>query len=229
MRCASSFEHLVHARRDVDRLEDFLLLVRLDVHVGDGKVGERRRLVDRLDRAQQIGRRLRKQLHRFERLRLQIDEARLDFRRTGFGFGNPQHARDEERPAAEIFDDLETLLALADEMVRAVRRSDVAHDVGERAHAMHVDGRGICNLGIALQQDADLPLIAHRLLGGGNRLRPAERDRQHQTGKQHRIAHRHDDQRIGRYRRQARSGAFAGSVLCHDFHFSHGSPPFFAR
>jgi len=27
---------------------------------------------------------------------------------------------------------------------------------------MHVDGRGICNLGIALQQNADLPLIAHR-------------------------------------------------------------------
>ena len=69
---------LVHARGDVDRLEDLLLLVRLDVHVGDREIGERRRRLDRLDRGEQIRRRLRQQLDRLERLRLQIDEARLD-------------------------------------------------------------------------------------------------------------------------------------------------------
>ena len=57
-------------------------------------------------------------------------------------------------------------------------------------------------VGVALQQDADLTLIPHRLLRGGDRLRPADGDRQHQTGEQHGVAHRHDDQRILRQRRQ---------------------------
>ena len=117
MRCASSREHLVHARRQVDGLEDLLLLFRLHVHVGDRQVGERRRRLDRLDRGEQLGRRLRQQLDRFERLRLQIDEPRLDLRRARVGLGDVQHARDQERPAAQIFDDLEALLALADEMM----------------------------------------------------------------------------------------------------------------
>ena len=52
---------------------------------------------------------------------------------------DPQHARDEERPAVEELDDAEALLALADEMMGAVRRGDVAHDVGDRAHPVQVD------------------------------------------------------------------------------------------
>ena len=102
--------HLVHARGDVDGLENLLLLVRLDVHIGGGEVGEFRRRLDRLDRGEQILRHLRQQLDRLERLRLEIDEARLDLRRLGVGLGNAQHARDQERPAAQIFDDLEALL-----------------------------------------------------------------------------------------------------------------------
>ena len=140
-------QHLVHARRDIDRLEDLLLLFRLHVHIGDRQIGERRRRLDRLDRGEQIGRRLRQQLDCFQRLRLQIDETRLDLGRAGIRLGNLQHARDQERPAAEILDDLESLLALADQVMRAVRRGDVAHDIGERAHAMHVDRRRIVDLG----------------------------------------------------------------------------------
>ena len=117
---------------------------------------------------------------------------------------NAQHAGDEERPAAQIFDDLETLLALADQVMRAVRRGDVAHDVGDRAHAVHVDRGRVGDVGRALQQNADLTLVAHRLLRGGDRLRPADRDRQHQAGKQHGVAHRHDNERVGRQWRQMR-------------------------
>ena len=62
-------------------------------------------------------------------------------------------------------------LALADEMVRAVGRGDVADDVGDRAHAMHVDRGRLGELGIALHEDADLALVAHRLLRGRDRLR----------------------------------------------------------
>ena len=76
---------------------------------------------------------------------------------------------------------------------------------------MHVDRRRIGDVGGALQEDADLALVAHRLLRGGDRLRPAERDRQHQTGKQNGIAHRHDDEGVGRQWRQ-RGGAFFSFV-----------------
>ena len=68
-------------------------------------------------------------------------------------------------------------------------------------------GCRIGDLGVTLQQNADLALVAHRLLRRGNRLRAAERDRQHQAGKQHGVAHRHDDERVGRQWRQ-RAGAF---------------------
>ena len=120
--------------------------------------------------------------------------------------------------------DLEALLALADEMMRAVRRGDVAHDVGDRAHAVHVDRGGIGDVGRALHQNADLTLVAHRLLRGGDRLRPAERERQHQAGKQHGVAHRHDDERVRRQWRQ-RLAFFARSARGQHFEFSHGSLP----
>ena len=87
MRCASSARDLVHPRRDVDGLQDLLLLFRLDVHIGGRQIGERRRRLDRLDRGEKIGRHLRQQFDRFDGLRLQIDETRLDFRRAGSGSG----------------------------------------------------------------------------------------------------------------------------------------------
>ncbi len=114
--------HLVDARGDVDGLEDLLLLLRLHVHIGDSEIGERRRRLDRLDGRQQFRRRLRQQLDRFQRLRSQIDEARLDLGAVRLRLRNAQHAGDEERPAAQIFDDLESLLALTDQVMRAVRR-----------------------------------------------------------------------------------------------------------
>ncbi len=199
---------LVHPRGNVDGFENLLLLVRLDIHVGGCEVGERRGRIDRLDGGEQILRHLRQQLDRLDRLRLQIDEARLDLRAAHARFGNVQHARDHERPARQILDHLEALLALTDEVVRTVRRGDVASDIGDCAHAMHVDRRRIGDFGVALHKDADLALLAHGLLRGGDRLRPAEHDRQHQPGKQHGRAHRHDDQSVGRHRRQCARGSF---------------------
>ena len=211
--------HLVHARRDVDGLENLLLFVRLHVHIGGGEVGELRGRLDRLDRGKQILRHLRQELDRLERLRLEIDEARLDFRRLCIRLGNAQHARDQERPAAQIFDDLEARFALADDMVGAVGRGDVAHDIGDRAHAMHVDLGRIVHVGGALQQDADLALVAHGLLGGRDRFRTPQSDRQHQSRKQDGVAHRNNDERIGRQWRQ--SAAFARRSFQLQF-VSHG-------
>jgi hypothetical protein len=197
--------HLVHARGNVDRLQDLLLLLRLHVHVGDGKIGELRGRLDRLDGGYEFGGRLRQQLQRFHGLRPEVDEPRLDLRSARVRLRDLHDAGDEEGPTCQVFGDLKTPLALADEMVRAVGRGDVADDVGDRAHAMHVDRGRVGELGIALHEDADLALVAHRLLRGGDRFRASERDRQHQAGEQHGVAHRHDDERIGRQRRQCRA------------------------
>ena len=42
MRSARYARNLVHAQREIDRLQDLLLLLRLDVHVGGREIGERR-------------------------------------------------------------------------------------------------------------------------------------------------------------------------------------------
>ena len=212
---------LVHAGGDVDRLQDLLLLLRLDVHVAGRQIGERRRGIDRLDGGEQVLRHLRQELNRLHGLRLEVHEARLDLRPAHGGFGNLQHARDHERPAGQILDDLKALFALADEMIGAVRRREVAHDIGDGAHAMHVDRRRIGDFGIALHENPDLALVAHRLLRGGHRFRPAERDRQHKAGEQHGRAHRHDDQRVGRQRRQCPRGSFPRRLFGLHFNFSH--------
>ena len=67
---------------------------------------------------------------------------------------------------------------------------------------MHVDGSWIGEFGIALHQDADLPLLAHGLLGSRDRTRPADCDWHDHAGKQHEAADRNDDHRIRRQWRQ---------------------------
>ena len=78
----------------------------------------------------------------------------------------------------------------------AVGRGDVAHDVGDGRDPVEIVRTGLLDLGAALQDDADRPLLAQRLLRGGDRLRPADRDRRDGAGKQHHLAHRDDDQRV---------------------------------
>ena len=92
----------------------------------------------------------------------------------------------------------------------AVRRRHVAHQVGDGANPVKVGGLGILQTLVPLHHDAELTLLAHRLLGGGDRARSAHADRQNHAGKQHRIAYRHDNKRV---RRQGRRSC-ARSVLC---------------
>ena len=111
-------EHLVQARAEVERLEQVLLLLVLDVEQVGHHVGE---LARRLDRAHHLGEflgRVRQQVDRFGRLRLQLQEARFDVRACVRGFGDPGHARDQERPAFEEFEHAEAPLALHHQVVR---------------------------------------------------------------------------------------------------------------
>src|SRR5262249_15543464 len=58
-------------------------------------------------------------------------------------------------------------------------------------------------LGIALQYDQDLALLAHRLLNGRHRRWASHGDRQDDFGEKHHTAHRQHDQYIRRERRRA--------------------------
>ena len=89
-------------------------------------------------------------------------------------------------------------------MVRAIGRGDVAHDVGNGAHAVQVDGQRIGDLAIALHQEPDLPLLAHGVLGSRDRALTPDRHRHDDAGEQREIAHRDDGDGIGGQRRQGR-------------------------
>ena len=134
---------------------------------------------------------------------------------------------DEERPTGQILDDPEPLLSLAHEMMRSIRRRDVANDIGDRAHPVQIDRKGIVDLGVALHHDADRLLFPDRSLRRHHRAGPAERDRQHRPRKQHHAAHGHNDEGVWRQRRRRRSaevlfGGVRGRRL------SHSGPPTFA-
>jgi len=110
-------------------------------------------------------------------------------------------------------------------MVRAVRSSYVANDIGGRSHSMQVNWQGIGDFGAALHHDADRLLLPHRRLRRKHRTRTAKRDRQYSRWKQHQAAHRHDDQGVGRqWRRRRRAESALGA--CRGV--SHLRPPIFA-
>ena len=123
--------------------------------------------------------------------------------------------------ALDEIGDAEALNALTDQVVAAFGAGDVAHDVGHRADLVEVVRPGVVLVGLALQHDQDLTLLAHRLLGSGDGRGASYRDGEHDLGKENGVAHRHDDQRVGRqrYRRLAsRTGIGVrrahGRVLC---------------
>ena len=218
IRCARRRETLVHPRAEVRRLQDFLLLLGRGIHVGRDHVGEHRpatsptgspRAVPAAFAAGVAGPRspVRAGARSAPRCRSTSASPPVSGMRNDAG--------DKERPAGQELVDPEPLLALTDEMMPAVRRGDVARDIGDGAHAVHVDRQRIGHFRVALHQHADGPLIAHRLLRGEDRARTAERNRQHDAGKQHGRANRHDDERIRRQGRQWRGGrAFrSASVL----------------
>ena len=211
--------NLLHALREVDGFQDLLLVLRLDVHIGGGEIGERRRRGGGLECGEKLRRRLRQQLNGFDGEPLQVEKTRLDLRRTRGGLRNMQHPRHRERRARQEIENAGTLDALADDVVGFVGRGNVTHDVRDRANPKKLVGSRVVRLGVSLQQDPDRPLLAQRLLGGGDRFGPPDGDRRDHPRKQHGIAHGNDDQGIagdrhGVRRRggggRGRSGFFVG-------------------
>ena len=129
----------------------------------------------------------------------------------------------QEGVAFDEVADAESLDALADQMVAALRAGDVTHDVGDRADAVEVVRSGIVLFGLTLQHDDDLALLANGLLGGRDGRGAAERDREHDLGEENGVANRHDDQRVGRQGARRLAGGSGihilrahGRVLCGD-------------
>jgi hypothetical protein len=101
---------MVEARLEIERLEQLLLVGRLDVHEARDEVRQRRGRLDRLDRVRELGRRLRQQRHRFGGEALQIECACFDLAGGG-DVGQEFDARDHERQAALPVQHAEATLA----------------------------------------------------------------------------------------------------------------------
>ena len=160
---------------------------------------------------------LRQQLEDFTRPLLQGQRPRFDLLVGLRGVGNALHARDKEVVAIEELQHAKALLALADDMVSAVGRGDVAQHVGGGADPVQVVGTRLFDLALTLQQHAERALVACGKLGGGDRANAADGDRNQGAGEQHHVAHRQDNQRIIRQRpRIVRNGP--GRRIRHGFH-----------
>ncbi len=187
---AQKFQHDVQAFAQTESREHFLLLDGLEVQEACDQVHQRGNRLDAADRRGQLGGHLRQQLQRLHGQLAQPQTPRLDFRIQGGRLRMQLDARHPERLVLYELEHAEALLALTNEMVRAVRRGHVAHDARDRADAMQPFGLGIGLRRIALQQQSHPSVCLDCLLRARHRPLPADGNRQHQLWKQHRIAHR---------------------------------------
>ncbi len=131
-------EHAVQARLQVEGREELLFLLGFQVHEAGHHVRQGRGRLDGADGIAQLGGRLRQELHGLAGALAQRQGARLDIPADDRGFAMRLDARHEERLAARIVEHREALLALRDQMMRAVRPGDEAHDGGDRSDGMQV-------------------------------------------------------------------------------------------
>ena len=208
------FGHARQALRQVHQFEDFLFLLGLQVHVADDQVGQRRAGRRRLDGVHQLGRRLRQQFERLQRLLAQVQYARLGVD-AGLRRGRQAlHPRQQVRVAGDEVQHPEALLALAHQVVRAVLGGHEAQHAGHGADAVQVVRAGVVDAGVLLQQKTQRPVAARGFLRGFHRALAADRERHHHARKQHQVAHRQDQQHVVADRAHGRGGDF-GIVRVH--------------
>ena len=197
-------QHLVEAMLQVAGFQHFLLLLHGEIENAGDEVGECSRRLDVLHCGRQIGRRLWQEFDDFGSALLQLQQARLDAGVFFFLLDDAFDAGDEERIAWQEFDSAKPFLALAHDIVAALLGRNVAQHAGGGADAVELFGRRRFEVGVVLQQQADLALAAHRFARGGNRRFAADGDRHDHAGKQHEVTHWNDGDRV---RRNGRHGA----------------------
>ena len=164
-------EQLVEPRLEVERLEERLLFLGADVHQAGDEVGEPRGALYALERGHHFFGHLRQQLQYLHRALLEIERAPLDVRVDLLRLLDELHARDGERIAFEELQHAEALHALADRVMRAVGRRDVAQHVGGGADPVQIVGTRLFDFRLALQQDAERALQARGFLRAAARER----------------------------------------------------------
>src|SRR4029079_3562884 len=109
--------NLFHPHRQVDGVENLLLILWLDIHVRRCEICQRARRGRRLEQCNEIRRGLTQQLDGFSRLPLHIAEACLDLRRVCRWLRDMEYARGEEWRAREKIKNAGALNSLADDVV----------------------------------------------------------------------------------------------------------------
>src|SRR6185437_15293431 len=142
-----SADDAVEPRPEVERLEDLLLLGGVHVRHADHEIRELTGRLHRLNGAHELRRRLWQQLQRLDRTVAQI-----------------QHARLQVRSAFDELENLEALLALADQVMHAVCRGHETRDARNGPDAMQIRGTRVIDRSLFLQQKADLAPRANGLL-----------------------------------------------------------------
>ena len=121
-------QHLVETLLDVDRLQHILFFGGRTVADAGNEIGERGSGIERVDRRRHLGGNAGQELdHRPGALAQQVD-AGLDLRGQGLRDADLLDPRGQKGKAGDIFDDAEAAHALADRMMGAVGRGDVAND-----------------------------------------------------------------------------------------------------
>ena len=183
----------------VDLFEQFLFFGRLDVHVSGHQIGQHAGAVNVLHRLQHLLGYLGQQLQYVQRTLLELHVAGFYFPvALGRGLNDALDTRHHEIKAVQVSEHPKTLLPLANDVVRTIRRGDIAQDGGHGPHGRQVIGRRVVGLRVALHQDADRPLGLDGVLGRIDRALTANADGQDHAWKQHHVAHRHDDHGIVR-------------------------------
>ena len=197
----------------LERLQDLLLLGRLDVEEAGDEIGELARRLDAIDHAGELGHRLGQQPDGLDRVVLQNPETGLELRVLRRMLSDQVKAGREERHALDVVQGAEAPLALADDVLRAVTRGEVAHDAGNRANRVQVGGLGLVDGRVALHDEPDLAAAAACLFRGGQRDLAPDRQRDDGARKHHGVAHRQDDQHI--LRDIVRATGPDGRILAH--------------
>ena len=165
---------LVEPRGEINGFQKLLLLVSADIEIRPQRGPPKSRRGGGLHGPDKLLWHLRQELQRLKCLLPEVKKAGLDVRCQHPRLLDPENPRHDERPLLHELGDPEALLALEDDMVRAVGRIHIAQDVGDGAGSVQINRGRVGHLRVPLHQEADLTLLPHRLLGRGDGALTAE-------------------------------------------------------
>ena len=191
------FKHPVHPHFEIHLFQQGLFLGRFDIDIAGNQVGQHAGGIDALDCIHHFLRHLGQQLQDLNGTLLEPHEARLNFLVVfNHGFNNTLNFCNNERESVQKPDHAKALLALTNDVVRAIGCGDVAQDGCDGADAGQIIRPGGVHLRVALHQDADRTLRLDCVLSRCNRAFTTDGNRHNHAGKQHHVAHRHNGHRV---------------------------------